>query len=314
MIFLCILLAASSFLNGATDAANTVTGAVCSGILKPTSACALAAVMEALGNALSCALLPSVAMLISDMADLPRGFGGREEVCIAALCAVAVWSAAAWAAGLPTSEGHGLMAALAGCAVQAGGTVSLRAAAAVFIGLAMSVLGGALSLAAVKIFSRFAQSLGPQKKFCIASLCASAFLHGAQDGQKFVSVGITAGFLSKGASVLLCAVAMALGTLCGGGRIVRRMGIEMTHTDLYTSCCADAASAVALAALTFFGIPVSTTHIRMSSLAFAAAGSGKKLDKRVLLSLCLAWVTTFPACYYLAKFLYTALKYLFDCA
>ena len=82
MIFLCILLAASSFLNGATDAANTVTGAVCSGILKPTSACALAAVMEALGNALSCALFPSVAMLISDMADLPRGFGGREEVCI----------------------------------------------------------------------------------------------------------------------------------------------------------------------------------------------------------------------------------------
>ena len=111
MIFLCILLAASSFLNGATDAANTVTGAVCSGILKPTSACALAAVMEALGNALSCALFPSVTMLISDMADLPQGFGGREEVCIAALCAVAVWSAAAWAAGLPTSEGHGLMAA-----------------------------------------------------------------------------------------------------------------------------------------------------------------------------------------------------------
>ena len=118
MIFLCILLAASSFLNGATDAANTVTGAVCSGILKPTSACALAAVMEALGNALSCALFPSVAMLISDMADLPQGFGDREGVCIAALCAVAVWSAAAWAAGLPTSEGHGLVAALAASAQQ----------------------------------------------------------------------------------------------------------------------------------------------------------------------------------------------------
>ena len=49
-------------------------------------------------------------------------------------------------------------------------------------------------------------------------------------------------------------------------------------------------------------------------LVSAAAGSGKKLDKRVLLSLCLAWVTTFPACFYLAKILYTALKHLCNCA
>ena len=308
MIFLCILLAASSFLNGATDAANTVTGAVCSGILKPTSACALAAVMEALGNALSCALFPSVAMLISDMADLPRGFGDREGVCIAALCAVAVWSAAAWAAGLPTSEGHGLMAALAGCAVQAGGTVSLRAAAAVFIGLAMSVLGGALSLAAVKIFSRFAQSLGPQKKFCIASLCASAFMHGAQDGQKFAGVILLSMILVNGQTpgdtisiplwlMILCSLVMAAGTAIGGKKIIKSVGMDMVKLEKYQGFSADIAASFSLLLSSVFGIPVSTTHAKTT--AIMGVGAARRLSNvnlGVVKDMALTWILTFPGC------------------
>ena len=315
MVFLLVMFTAAAFLNGATDAANSVTGAVSSGVMRPLPACALAAAAQTAGGAVFSMAFPAVTDSVSRLAALPENGDVRLRVCAVTLLTVALWASAAWAAGLPTSESHGLMAALSGCAAASGGSIDKHSWLVVALGLVLSVAGGALALPALRLFSPAGKNICLQSRFCIGCLCASAFLHGAQDGQKFVSLAVMCNITdSRFAAVAVCVAAMAAGTLCGGGRIVRKMGREMTDTDLYTSCCADAGSAAALSVLTVFGVPVSTTHVRMSALTFAAAGKGKRIDRKVLLSLAAAWVTTFPVCFFLAKYLWIGWDFIVNCA
>lgn len=299
MTALLLLFCIALFLNGATDAANSVTGAVSSRALPSAAAMLIAALCEGTGLILSYLFLPSVAKTVASLAD----FGMTDDaplVCSVCLAAVGVWSATAWALGLPTSESHGLMAAMCGCSAALGTGIDMRAACAVAVGLALSVLGGS---AAAALAARLMSSLDGrkiEKKLCIMFLCASAFLHGAQDGQKFLALLFSAGvFENKTAPVLICAALMGFGTLCGGGRIVKKMGRQMTSTDLHAACLADAGSSAALLLLTAAGLPVSTTHVKMSALA-AVAGHRGTLDKKTFVSLAAAWLTTFPFCYFVA--------------
>lgn len=299
MTVLLVLFCTALFLNGATDAANSVTGAVSSRAVPTASAMLLAALCEGAGLILSYLYFPTVANTVSSLAD----FGDASTaplVCSVCLATVGIWSAAAWLAGLPTSESHGLMAAMCGCSTALGAAVDTHAVYTVAAGLVLSVLGGG---AAAALASRLMYALkggSIEKKLCIAFLCTSAFLHGAQDGQKFLALLFSAGiFENKLVPLLICAALMGFGTLCGGGRIVKRMGTQMTSTDLHSACCADAGSSAALLALTAAGLPVSTTHVKMSALAAAAKKRGA-LDKKTFAALGASWVTTFPFCYFVA--------------
>lgn len=302
MILLLPVFCTALFLNGATDAANAVTGAVASRSIPSSIAMLLAAAMEAAGLILSYLFFPTVADTVSSLADF--GKVGMDGVIICTVClgTVALWSALAWAAGLPTSESHGLMAAMCGCGAALGASIDIRAASAAVSGLVFSVLlGSALSFAAAPLMSPMRGAVSAEKSLCATFLCASAFLHGAQDGQKFLALLFSTGAYEKSfLPVLVCAALMGGGTLCGGGRIVKKMGRDMTATDLHSSCCADAGSSTALLILTALGLPVSTTHVKMSALAAASAAKGVSLNKKILLSLIFAWITTFPFCYFIA--------------
>lgn len=302
MILLLPVFCTALFLNGATDAANAVTGAVASKSIPSPLAMLLAAAMEAAGLILSYLFFPTVTNTVSSLADFSKSGADGVLICTVCLGTVALWSALAWIAGLPTSESHGLMAAMCGCGAALGVGINVHAAAAAVSGLVLSVLfGSALSFVAVKLMSPLRKAVGAEKKLCAAFLCASAFLHGAQDGQKFLALLFGAGAYEKSLiPVFVCAALMGGGTLCGGGRIVKKMGQDMTATDLHSSCSADAGSSAALLLLTSFGLPVSTTHVKMSALSAASAAGGGTLNKKIFTSLIAAWITTFPFCYFVA--------------
>ena len=146
--------------------------------------------------------------------------------------------------------------------------------------------------------------------FAIIGLSAvSSFFHGAQDGQKFLALAISAGILADGGrvwAVIAAALIMGAGTLFGE-RIIRKMGFEMVDATPVAVFSSDVGSTAALALFTLLGVPASTTHVRMVSLAAAVKASGERADVSTMSVLLAAWIATFPVCFGTAYLLSKAL-------
>ena len=142
----------------------------------------------------------------------------------------------------------------------------------------------------------------------MAGGAAVAFMHGAQDGQKFMGVLLLGLFLLNGKEdtagafvpvwmMVLCSVVMGFGTSVGGKKIIKSVGMDMVKLEKYQGFSADAAAAVCILFSTIFGIPVSTTH--MKTTAIMGVGAVKRLSAinyKVVLDMVLTWVLTFPGC------------------
>ena len=144
----------------------------------------------------------------------------------------------------------------------------------------------------------------------------TAFLHGAQDGQKFLGVFLLGSALAQGREdegtflipvwlMALCALFMALGTLMGGRRIIDTVGREMVSLGPREGLAADLGNIACLLCATLLGLPVSTTHTRTCALLGAGSAGGSRPDRAVAGRIALAWVLTFPGCmaigYWMAK-------------
>lgn len=135
-----------------------------------------------------------------------------------------------------------------------------------------------------------------------------SFMHGAQDGQKFIGVLFLGMAFCNGQSsangvaipvwlMLLCSVVMALGTSVGGERIIKSVGMDMVRLEKYQGFAADLAGAACLLLSSVFGIPVSTTHTKTT--AIMGVGAVKRLSAvnfGVVKDMVLTWVFTFPGC------------------
>src|SRR5699024_7820725 len=135
-----------------------------------------------------------------------------------------------------------------------------------------------------------------------------SFMHGAQDGQKFIGVlflglafahgqGSVAGMEIPVWLMLLCSVVMALGTSVGGEKIIKSVGMDMVKLERYQGFCADLAGALCLLYSSLLGIPVSTTHTKTS--AIMGVGAVKRLSAinyGVVKDMMLTWIFTFPGC------------------
>ena len=301
MVLVLLIFAAALFIDGATDCANSVTGAVSSKTLSVRSAALLSAVLSFAGCALFCVFLPTVAEN-SAAADFPSAYS--QAGVLSSLISVALWSGLAWVLSLPTSEGHGLIAAAAGSAAALGGRVIYQKLWRVILWMVPSALVGALiSVLFVKILKNAGEAR--LKAPIILSCALSSVFHGAQDGQKFLALAISSslgGGEGKWKTALLFAFFMGVGTLFGE-RIIRKMGGEMAVADKRAALSCDIGSALSLCILTVVGIPASTTHIRMTSLVAATRASGGKTDPSAFLLLLCAWVSTFPVCFALGFFI-----------
>ena len=320
MLILTVLLTLGViFVNGWTDAPNAIASAVSTRCLTPGAALALAAVCNFLGVLVMTLINASVAQTIYNMVDF-RGNSHEASVALcAALFAIVLWAVAAWYFGIPTSESHALIAGLSGAAIALhGGLGGINGAewVKVLYGLALSTfLGFAFGWAAAKLTALLCRGMDRRKttRFFrgaqIGGAAAMAFMHGAQDGQKFMGVFMLGVFLASGNGdaaqftlplwlMILCSLVMAVGTSVGGYRIIKAVGMDMVKLEKYQGFAADlAASACLLVSFFTGGIPVSTTHTKTT--AIMGVGAAKRLSAvkwSVVKEMVLTWVLTFPGC------------------
>lgn len=306
-----LLTLAVLLVNGWTDAPNAIAGVVVTGALPFRPAVLLAAVFNLLGVLCVTSVNASVAETVYSIAS----FGGGPKAALTALCAamtaIVLWAVLAWRFGIPTSESHALVAGISGAAVALEGSFSCirwDCWGKVLLGLVLSAAAGfgtgrwfARRLNTVKLSNctvRLAQLPGA---------AAAAFLHGAQDGQKFIGVFLLGAALAQGRAdegnfliplwlMALCAGFMALGTLIGGKKIIDTVGREMVSLESKDGLAADLSSIACLLGATLLGLPVSTTHTRTCALLGVGSVGANRPDWSVAGKIALAWTLTFPGC------------------
>lgn len=280
--------------NGWTDAPNAIATAVGSGAMSYRPAVALAAVCNFAGVALACLCFPAVAATMEGLVSFSTPRDTLAGLC-GALLAVAVWAVAAWRFGLPTSESHALLAGLSGAALALGADIQPTAWAAVIAGLLLSLPAGVLAGRAIcQLLGRIPHNPVLCQRWAAA---LTAFLHGAQDGQKFLALLLLAGGLCHTPSSpltlpLLTAGGMALGTALGGRPIVEKIGHELAHLTPTQGLAADLGAGLVLGVCSLLGLPVSTSHAKVAAIC----GASPRPQPGVVAQLGLVWALTFPAC------------------
>lgn len=304
--------------NGWTDAPNAIATCISTRSISPRMAVLMAAVFNFLGVFFMTLINATVAQTIYNMVD----FRGDSHEALVALCAamfaIVVWATAAWVFGIPTSESHALIAGVSGAAIALHGSFSGINGAEwikVIYGLVLSTfLGFGMGWFTVKVVELFARKFDRRKTNGffqggqIAGGAAMAFMHGAQDGQKFMGVFMLGIFLAQGNDsvtkfaipvwlMIFCSAIMGLGTSIGGYRIIKAVGMDMVRLQKHEGFSADLAGAGCLLLSSLTGIPVSTTHTKTT--AIMGVGIAKRLSNvnwGVVKDMVLTWVLTFPGC------------------
>lgn len=326
VLLACVILGVV-FVNGWTDAPNSIATAVTTRSMRANHAIGMAAICNFLGVWGMTFFNTSVANTVFSMLDFTSGDTKKSALALfAGMCSVILFSCAAWIFGIPTSESHGLIAGITGAALYLNGASAIcwRQWGKILTGLVISLTMGFLLGYFLTIFIRWmGRYFSRRVAACIFPrgeiLCAAimAMVHGAQDGQKFIGVFFIAIMLRKGliagqqihfadqwGVVMVCAVVMALGTMIGGRRIIRSVGFGITPLKQYEGFCADLASACSLLLATLLGFPVSTTHVKtMAVVSVGFSQKGKYIRIRTVKQMVFAWVFTFPACILFGYFL-----------
>lgn len=313
-----ILVLGVILVNGWTDAPNAIATVVSTGAMKPKSAILMAAVMNFAGVLVMSLVSSKVADTIYKMVDFKGDAHNALVALCAALFAIVLWAVAAWWFGIPTSESHALIAGVTGAAIALGGAdgVNMGEWVKVIIGLFLStVLGFLAGYVVVKVIVAICRHKDRRKTDTffkngqIVGRAAMAFMHGAQDGQKFMGVFMLGSMLASGQYVaggsfdtaiwlmILCSVVMSLGTSIGGYKIIKSVGMDMIKLEKYQGFSADIAGALCLLLASLTGIPVSTTHTKTT--AIMGVGAAKRLSAvnwGVVKEMVFAWVLTFPGC------------------
>ena len=306
------------FVNGWTDAPNAIATCVTTRCLRARTAIWMSAFFDFLGVFIMTQINSAVASTISNMVDFGSSTQEAQIALCAALFSIVIYSVAASIFGIPTSESHSLIAGLSGAAIaiQHGiGGINGAEWVKVIYGLVLSlILGFVLGFVvckAITILCRNVERRLADRFFAgaqIAGAAAMSFMHGAQDGQKFIGVLFLGIAFSNGQSsvsgmlipiwlMLLCSTVMGLGTSVGGEKIIKSVGMDMVKLERYQGFSADVAGALCLLASSLFGIPVSTTHTKTS--AIMGVGAVKRLSAinfGVVKDMMLTWIFTFPGC------------------
>jgi len=318
LLITTILTLAVILVNGWTDAPNAIATCVSTRSMSPKAAIIMAAIFNFLGVLVMTMFNAKVAMTIYNMVD----FKGDSNVALIALCAamfaIVIWATAAWWFGIPTSESHALIAGVSGAAIafQGGiGGINMSEWVKVLYGLVLSiVLGFIVGWIVVKATELSCKRVDKSKTYGVfkfaqnAGGAGMAFMHGAQDGQKFMGVFMLGIFLARGQGtvtefsiplwlIILCSAVMALGTSIGGYRIIKAVGMDMVKLEPYQGFAACMAGIICLFTASTFGLPVSTTHTKTTAMmGVGAAKRVSAVDWRVVKDMMAAWFLTFPGC------------------
>ena len=307
---LVALAIAFDFMNGFHDAANSIATVVSTGVLKPHQAVAFAAFFN------------FVALFVFQLkvaATIGKGIvmpGVVDHyVVFGALVGAIIWNFITWWYGIPSSSSHALIGGIVGAVMAKSGADSLIAAGVwktvAFI-LVSPLLGFVLaSLLMVAVAWTFRHKR-PQKvdttfrRLQLVSAGLYSLGHGGNDAQKTIGIIwmllIATGYASAADSfppgwvIWSCYIAIALGTMFGGWRIVKTMGQKITKLKPVGGFCAETGGAITLFLATGLGIPVSTTHTITG--AIVGVGSTRRASAvrwGVAGNIVWAWIFTIPA-------------------
>jgi inorganic phosphate transporter, PiT family len=314
VVFLVVVALAFDFLNGFHDAANSIATIVSTGAMRPHHAVVWAAFFNFIAFLVfGVAVATTIGRGIIDPAIIDY------RVVFGALVGAIAWNVITWYYGIPSSSSHALVGGLAGAAVTKGGVGTLvasgflKTAAAIVLSPAFGfILAAALMIAVSWIFRRSTPRRVDRwfRSLQFVSAAAYSLGHGGNDAQKTMGIIwmllIAAGYAAHADPlpfwvVIACQAAMGLGTLFGGWRIVKTMGMRITKLRPQGGFCASASGAVTLFLATGLGIPVSTTHTITG--AIVGVGSVRKLSAvrwGVAGGIVWAWVFTIPCSAFIA--------------
>lgn len=301
------------FANGWTDAPNSIATVVSTRVLRPLPAVGMAAVLNLLGALSGVAVAETIASGIVEPGQVTL------ETVAAAVFGATLWALGAQYFGLPSSESHALVAGLIGAGFAAGGTGALLSEGPkkTGIGLITSPVGGFLVALSIMVlifwvFSKVRPSL-VRKIFGRAQIGSAAFMafsHGANDAQKTMGVVALALFLHRNPGqpspeefsinkwvIVSAAIVMGLGTIVGGWRVIRTIGLKLTKLEPVHGFAAETGAAGVIYGAAQLGIPVSTTHAIGS--AVMGVGATERLSAvrwGVAGQVVTAWILTWPAC------------------
>jgi PiT family inorganic phosphate transporter len=302
------------FANGWTDAPNSIATSVSTRVLRPFQAVLMAGVLNLVGALVGTEVAKTIASGIVDPDYVTLTTIG------AAVLAATIWALGAQYYGLPSSESHALVAALLGAGFAAGGLEALEWSGTrkSLIGLVTSPVGGFVAgfLLMVLIYRLFARARKSTVKGFfgraqVGSAAFMAFSHGLNDAQKTMGIITLAILLDEAGTggnvpeefeipvwvIVSAAFVIGLGTMVGGWRVVRTVGLRLTKLEPVQGFAAETGAAAVITTAAQFGIPVSTTHaIGTSVMGVGATKRFSAVRWGVAGQVVSAWILTWPSC------------------
>ena len=299
---------AYSYANGINDAANAIATVVSTRVLTPMVAIAMAGMLNLAGGLTGTAVAKTIGAGIVD----PTGI--TQATVMAAILTSVVWVLVATRFGYPVSVSHSLVAGLVGAGLATGGVGVLIGSGLfkVLLALAFSpILGfliGMLAMWAIYwIFRRSTPRLVNSLfgKLQIVSAAFMAYSHGKNDAQNAIGIIALAWAVYYRQSVsieiwmpVLAAGTISLGTALGGWKVIRTLGMKVTHLRPVNGFAAETAAGAVIEAASVIGLPVSTTHT--ISTAIMGVGATKRFSAvrwGVTRDIAIAWLVTYPFCF-----------------
>jgi len=310
VVMLVVLALAFDFMNGFHDAANSIATVVSTGVLKPHHAVAFAAffnVVAIFAFELKVAATVGKGIVEPGVVD--------QHVIFGALIGAIAWNIVTWWYGIPSSSSHALIGGIVGATLAKAGTAPLitagilKTVAFILVSPAMGFLLGALMMVGVAWLFRRTSPLRVDnwfRRLQLASAGAYSLGHGGNDAQKTIGIVwlllIAAGLTDTAAArppgwvVWSCYIAIGLGTLLGGWRIVKTMGQKITKLKPVGGFCAETGGAITLFTATALGVPVSTTHtITGAIFGVGSVRNASAVRWGMAHRIVMAWVLTIPA-------------------
>lgn len=309
LVGLIALALAFDFLNGLHDAANAIATVVSTRLLSPLAAVAFASV----GNfsaywIVGLHVAETVGKGIIDKDVITPG------VVFGALIGAMFWNVVTWLKGIPSSSSHALIGGLLGAGIMHGGIEAVQSAGTIKTVVAIflsPMIGFGIAMFLMLMTSWGFKSVQPRpanstfKGLHLISSAAYSISHGGNDAQKTMgiiavllySTGYLGGeFYVPEWVVLSCYLAIALGTLSGGWRIIKTMGTGLTKLNHHSGFCASTAGSFVVFGASAMGIPISTTHaITGSVIGTGAARRASAVRWSVASRVVVAWFITIPA-------------------
>jgi PiT family inorganic phosphate transporter len=308
LVLLVLLALAFDFMNGFHDAANSIATVVSTGVLKPWQAVIWAATFNVLAWAV---FHLSVAATVGKGIIDPAFVDSR--VIFGALIGACSWNLITWYYGIPSSSSHALIGGLIGAALTKSGVTPLlwpgilKTAAFIFVAPLLGMALGALLMLLVAWVCFRANPRRLDRWFRRLQLISSAAYslgHGGNDAQKTMGViwlllianGLTSEDHLPAWVVMSCFLAIGLGTMFGGWRIVKTMGQRITKLKPVGGFAAETAGSITLFLATGLGIPVSTTHTITGAIIGVGTTRGSSAVRwGVAGNIVVAWILTIPA-------------------